>query len=303
MHLRWIRTVLLLTTALGVAAASGDPRTKAADPDQRAQEVLAVVAGEPITVQALRAYAMTHPLVGGYLAVPGQGHVVLEDMIAMRLFLKEGERAGIPRDPDMNDERYYHRVRLELVPPCPEPDEEALRTHYERHKHRYSTPTYLRLRRIGLKAATPEQRERARARLRELRSQILEGKENFAAAAERWTEDVLGKGRGGDVGFVPFEDPEDPFLKRLGALEDGGVSEPLVQGDYVFIYQVTARRDPIPTPYEDLDPAKLREDYARACYDERFLAKVEELKRRWDVEYRYEGVPYWPEDWERLRKR
>ncbi len=266
-------------------------------------EVLAVVAGEPVTTQALRAYALSHPLIGGYLSVPGKGHLVLEDMIAMRLFLKEGRRLGIPREPDMNDELYYHRVRLRLVPPCPEPDDEALRAFYERHKGRYSTPTYLRLRRIGLKATTPQARAAARRRLLEIREAIQRGEIDFGQAAERWTEDVLGKGRGGDVGFVPFEDPEDPLLRRLSALGEGALSEPMVQGDYVFIYQVTARRDPIPSAYEELDPDTLRKDYAKTCYDERFIEKLDELKQRWKVEYRYEGVPYWPEDWERLKKR
>ncbi len=297
MRKAWAWFLMALWVGLAHAAA---PTGKSAGGHD--DEVLAVVAGEPITVRALRAYAMSHPLIGAYLAVPGQGHLVLEDMIAMRLFLKEGRRVGIPRDTDMNDELYYHRVRLKLVPPCPEPDEQALREFYERHKERFSTPTYLRLRRIGIRAQSAEEQVAARRRLLEIRRRILRGETDFAKAADHWSEDVLGKGRGGDVGFVPFEDPNDPLLRRLLALEDGAISEPMVQGDYVFIYQVTARRDPIPTPYAALDPAELRKDYAKVCYDERFLEKLEALKRRWKVEYRYDGVPYWPEDWERLRR-
>ena len=292
----------LLILLLLLSGIAGSPAAeRGAHPHD--DEILAVVAGEPITVRALRAYAMSHPLVGAYLAVPGKGHLVLEDMIAMRLFLKEGQRVGIPRDPGMEDELYYHRVRLRLVPPCPDPDAETLRAFYERHKDRYSTPTYLRLRRIGIRTGDDlAARDRARKRLLEIRRRIQSGTLDFAEAAERWTEDVLGKGRGGDVGFVPFEDPDDPFLEQLLALKPGAVSEPVVQGDYVFIYQVTARRDPIPTPYAELDPKALHDDYLKGCYDERFLAKLAALKKRWKVEYRYEGVPYWPEDWERLRK-
>ena len=145
-RLLWLVLALWGTGAAAAAGADG--------------KVLARIAGEPVTVSDLRAYVETVPMLATQLQVPGGPMRVLDDLIAQRLLVREGQRRGIPRPHDRkgDDSFYAFRVRNAVVEKCPEPTDESVRAYYDAHPEEFATPLMLRLRRIADEAGPPRTR-------------------------------------------------------------------------------------------------------------------------------------------------
>lgn len=284
MSLLRILLVLLAVQPLGIIAAQ-----------EQEPVTLATVAGEPITDQDLVRYARSMPLLTAYLGAPGGPMRILDNMIKERLLILEGERLGIPRPSEAQggESAYLLRVRKALMKPCPEPTEASARAYYQAYPEDFSTSLYLRLRRIGL-VVTPETEAEVKQRLEQLRRRIESGEIGFAEAAEKVSQDPMGKGRGGDIGFVPDTDPDNPLMAMLRTAKEGEIVGPLRQQDMVYLYQVTDRREPILEPYataKEHAPEKQRQ----ACRQQALQEVFAELKKRWQVEVLVEDIAIWPE--------
>lgn len=256
----------------------------------RENPVLATI-GTDYTVSKvdLISYARPLPNLFPYLTIPGGPRRILDDMIKTRLLINEGLRLGMPRPgPESGgDTAYAIAVRLRLAPRCAAPDESTVRAYYDAHPEQFSSPAFLRLNRFGLRF-TPENREAVSARLQALVGNLVRGETSFAALAPD-SDDEFGKSRAGDLGFVAQEDTSSPITAELLKAKIGQIVGPLEQGDMLYLYQITARRDGVLEPYAGIR-ANVAEKQQQACYTQRVNEMFETLKQRWPVKYLLDDI-------------
>lgn len=234
-------------------------------------------------------YARPLPNLYPYLTIPGGPKRILEDMIRTRLLIMEGERLGMPRPgaESGGDTAYAIAVRLRLAPRCAPPDETAARTYFNAHPEQFSTPLFLRLNRFGLKY-TPENREKINARLQSLAAQLSKGEVTFAAIAAD-SDDEFDRFRKGDLGYVAQDDASNPIMAELAKAGTGQVIGPLEQGEMLYLYQITGRREPLPESYENIK-AVVAEKQQTDCYRQRVETMFDTLKQRWPVKILLDNI-------------
>jgi peptidyl-prolyl cis-trans isomerase C len=109
---------------------------------------------------------------------------------------------------------------------------------------------------LRVPAGTPEaERAQARAKLTELRAQLVAGKLDFAEAAKAHSQDPSAQ-KGGDLGWFPrlwvFD---DAFARPAFALQVGQISD-VVQTDYgLHLIKVTDRKPGQPSEYDKIKDA------------------------------------------------
>ncbi len=248
-------------------------------------QVLARIAGEPITMQTLREYVRLWPQLAGTLAVPVTGvKQVLNQYIEDQLLMLEGERLGLERPPqgEGGDAAYLNTLTNRLIEPCAEPTALEGRAFYDANPMQFSTPPWVRLRRLGLKY-DEENHSALQAKLIQLQDEIAEGKMSFETAVATYSEDELTKNRQhGDLGFIAI-DVEDPVRQLLATAPINAIVGPITDQELISLYQITARREPILSDYEAVKE-KAREAAFVACRRENTRVTVEALKQRWPVE-------------------
>ncbi|MFN3398175.1 MAG: peptidylprolyl isomerase [Sulfurimicrobium sp.] len=253
--------------------------------------VLATVAEHAITKQDLLNYGRESPYLLPYLGIPGGPMRILKDMINERLLILEGGRLGIAQG-EQSDPAFAYQIRGYLAPPCPIPDDSAARAFYDAHPEKFSTPLFLRLNRAGFRFS-PHNEAEISQRLAVLRERLSRGENTFAAAAAQGDDDI-GKARSGDLGFLPYDNPDNPVMSELSAAPIGQIVGPVKQQDMLYLYQVTARREPILAPYPQVRneaATQQREDCSKQKFDKLF----EELKQRWPVKMLVDEIDVRPE--------
>ncbi|GAB6067987.1 hypothetical protein JCM13664_13060 [Methylothermus subterraneus] len=245
--------------------------------------VLAVIGDEKITAGQVRAYVKKRPLLAGYLATGYPGwRRVLVDLIDLRLLNREGERLKIPREAEDDEDLYALRVKRKLLPPCAKPDEKGAKRFYQEHPERFSTPAFVRLNRLELPVSAQIEGKPAIEFLQEAGERVRAGEKNLAELAELCPQ---GKACLQDLGFVrteAFAELGEAGLKALQTAKVGEVVGPLVVGEWVYLYQVTARREPILAPWEQVQ-AEAAEEALRFCRSEAFARLRQDLYRRYGV--------------------
>lgn len=290
--------LLLLFLAL-LTGATRNVNTEAADLAVTPAEVVATVDGEPITERDIIEFARRSPLLVNYLGLPGGPMWLLDLIITDRLMLREGERRGIPRPEGDDDTQTLYLQRLEnrLIARCePLNSEQELKAFYDSHIDRFSSPLLLRFRRIGLRLDPADDDDIAdkHAQLQTLKERLQRGERQFAAAADELSEDPIGSGRGGDIGFVSMEGQEGPVFELFRQAEEETIIGPLLEEGMIYLYQVTDRREPIPDPFEAVRD-RIGRDYQRFCRQRALQELVTELKTRWPVEVLVDDISIHPE--------
>ncbi len=266
------RILLLLCIAL----------TPVSHADSPSGTVLAKVGDETVTLADLREYARLNPYFFAHMQIPGGPSKVLNNLITERLLAKEGERRGIPRtEATKLEARYAYSVRETLLKPCPAPSEQEAKGFYDQNIDIFSTPLYMRLSRITLSAGSNP--EAVMARLSDIRSRIERGESDIATLADELSEDPVGKGNGGDLGYLPIKLSEPGDMADLVDLQIGAMHGPIVQGSFVSLYRVTGRHEPIPEPFEDVQEKVIKAQMAH-CHNKQLEPLLAELKSRWPVE-------------------
>lgn len=262
-------------------------------PAAAAQEVVATVDGQPITDRDIVRFAQKTPQLAGYLAVPGGPMRLLRQIIEDRLLLLEGERLGIPRPGDGDDLLYLQYLQKELVQQCPPPSAAEVRQFFDDHIELFSTPLMLRLSRIGLRS-TPENTEQVSDDLAAIKQQIESGERDFAAVADQISDDLIGQGRGGDIGFIAIDVDTNPLFKLFVEADPERVIGPVLEQDMLYLYRVTDRREPIAEEFERVRDQAERE-YFRVCREKNLDALMAELRRRWPVSVLVDDISIRPE--------
>jgi hypothetical protein len=243
--------------------------------------ILAEIDGQKILASQVRTYVKTRPLLAGYLLTGYPGwKQVLEDLIHLRLLNLEGKRVGIPKEEGDDEDLYALRVKRKLLPPCEKPDEKEAKRFYKAHPELFSTPAFVRLQRIELPTSVQIEGQDALTFLQTAAEQVRKGRVSLDDLARRCPSQCLH-----DLGFVRTDglvSLEDRALAELQTAEVGGVVGPLKVGEWVYLYQVTARREPILTPWEQAKE-EAAEVALRFCQQQAFAKLKEELYRRYHV--------------------
>jgi peptidyl-prolyl cis-trans isomerase D len=168
-------------------------------------------------------------------------------------------------------------VQQRHFPPPPQPSEQALRTHYDKHLDQYVIPEQVRVRQILLRVAPnapeddiAEALARAKAAFERLRAG-----EAFAVVASDVTENADLKADGGDMGFIPLVKGTD-VDKVLSPLDVGEFTEVLRSERGFEIFQLVARRDPIQATFDQARDA-IEHELTKAEFDRRRAKYLKEL--------------------------
>lgn len=257
-----------------------------------AEEVVAIVNGESITDRDVAEFGKRSPQFAPYLSAPGGPMRLLRLMIDDRLLLLEGERQKIPRPSEGSSTLYLMKLQDELVESCPEPSDEIIEQFYNTERDLFSTPLYLRLRRIGL-MIDPTDLQPVIDRLTAIKHAIDAGDKDFGAVADEISEDIIGQGRGGDIGYRPIDVQHNPMLSIFVEAEAGETIGPVFEETLAFLYQVTGRRDPILEPLDAIRDEVARH-YARTCRARNLDRLIERLEARWPVEILVDDIDIRP---------
>ncbi len=117
------------------------------------------------------------------------------------------------------------RALIPQVAPVQISDEE-LRKAYDERKKQFDQPEQIRVSHILIRAAGPQQEDRAKQTILLIQGRLARG-EKFADLAKQYSEDPGSKDRGGDLGFVNKGTLDPAFEQAAFALKAGEVSGPV----------------------------------------------------------------------------
>lgn len=272
----WLYTSL---TALAVEKSSAEP--------------VATVGGDTITDRDIVDYAFQYPQLMSELRTPGGPMRILEYMIGDRLMLLEGRRQGIPEPNSKDLRQYLTEIEQRLLKPCPPPTEAQAKTYYDNNPKLFSSPLRLRLQRIGLDTSAA-QIEAHTSKLLAVKRQIESGESEFAAIADQISEDLIGNGRGGDIGYVSIDVDANPAYQIFLQAGPETIIGPIEEPGKLYLYRVTGRQDPILDDFSSVKrDAAL--GYARDCKQRTVADLLAQLRERWPVEILVEQISITPE--------
>jgi parvulin-like peptidyl-prolyl isomerase len=137
---------------------------------------------------------------------------------------------------------------------------------------------------LRLAPDAPEaEKQKAMAKLNDLRSQIIAGKLDFAQAARDNSQCPSAK-EGGDIGYFPRKwAVEEPFAKAAFALQVGEVSE-VVQTDFgLHLIKVTDRKKE-DRPPETMDFDKIKDSVRAMCIEDMRQGILGQLRKQATIE-------------------
>jgi parvulin-like peptidyl-prolyl isomerase len=127
--------------------------------------------------------------------------------------------------------------------------------------------------------ATESERAQARAKLTELRGQILAGKADFAEAAKAHSQCPTAE-KGGDLGFILRKwMVEEPFARTAFALPVGQVSDVVETEFGLHLIKATDRKPGQPSDY-----SKIKEQVVEICIQDLFFNVLAQQRKAAKVE-------------------
>ena len=137
----------------------------------------------------------------------------------------------------------YVEIPIEKASAPPEPGDAELREFYAKKKDDFKSPAMRRIRVIEIeKKATAADEEDVRARLADLRADLVKGTIDFAEAAKDYSDDEATKDKAGDLGFFKKGDMAPDFEKVAFSMKPGELSEPFRTEVGYHILKVEGRK-------------------------------------------------------------
>ncbi|WP_417594685.1 SurA N-terminal domain-containing protein [Oceanospirillum sp.] len=152
--------------------------------------------------------------------------------------------------------------------------EEALQSAYASYQQRNATQASYYASHILLDTDSRSEEE-AVAELESIKTRVEQG-ESFAALAKEFSEDVGSSADGGKLGLVEPDSFDADFENALFALEEGGVSEPVVTEFGVHLVYLDKKETVKQASYEEMRPTLLADLEAKEAAD-KYLLMTEEL--------------------------
>jgi len=249
----FVRSLLSFTIMLtfGCAGKKDEKKKLPNDPST----LVAVVAGDSITLQDFKLFALKRKYEKFDLSVPSNRQYVLDDAVKASAIAKwasdehYGERSEVRKKVEtMRDEYLYQRtVRHQVIMPLLQ--ESDLKSYYEKMK------IEVRLKQIfvgqgevdGKFKLSPSGKMKNHAYAQSLSDSIYNAvkarPEIFDAMVEQYSDDVQSKLAGGDLGFLRYDQIEARFQEVIFSLKESEVSKPIEGGNGFHIFKLMERRN------------------------------------------------------------
>lgn len=180
---------------------------------------------------------------------------VVQEMALARALALEGESQGVSRRKEGGEDRfddiYAHAIFKSMSPVCEAPkDEEDARAFYDKNPKAFTAPTTVRLSRIILPAGSTIEGEPAGSWLMNQVQAMGAGIRKFDDAASK-AEQVYMLEAQGDLGWVALN-AENQILRALGSANQGDFVGPVKDGEFVYLFQIVAKRPSLIVPWKDV---------------------------------------------------
>jgi parvulin-like peptidyl-prolyl isomerase len=154
-----------------------------------------------------------------------------------------------------NDVSYRLRLKAYLIGKLPDA---AVKAYYDENKLFFDR-VFVRAQHVLLRVPNPPgapasaaEKQATRARLVEIRQQILEGKITFEQAAKTYSQ-CPSNVNGGDIGFFPYKFViQEPIVRAAFAMKINEVSDIIETEMGYHIIKVTERKEGQPSRFEDV---------------------------------------------------
>ena len=262
---------LLALSALALMVSSHVARA------ENANDVVAVVGTKQITVKEFN--DKFNEVVKQTINPPTK-ELFLEDLIRYEVGVQEAVKRGIPEDPIVKErirqEYYKGLIEKELGPKISEikVNEKEMQDFYAKNPEIRTSHILIEFR----QDATPEQRKIAENRAKEIFEEVKKSKRPFEELVGLYSDDVLSKRTGGDVGWQSRVTLVPMYYDTAMKMKVGEVKG-LIETQYGFhIIKVTGRRG-----FADANKRQIR----AAVFDEKrkelFDAYFAKLKKQYPL--------------------
>jgi parvulin-like peptidyl-prolyl isomerase len=266
-----------------------------------AAEIVATVNGRPITADAVRQEMIRRgaDFLGGYDELE-EKEALLEDVVRTEVLAQAAEQAGYDKDPEVVEatkrlmaQKYWAAHMGQVAVDEAEVTGDEVRTYYEQHRERWTTPERARGAVILLRFppnATAEQqqavREKAAAVLKEAKRQPP-AERLFGSLAAAHSDDTATKLRGGDIGWIPKGGQhyrwDDAVVAALFSIADvGGLAAPVETARGVCLVKLVDRDGGGVDELAELAP-RIRSEIANERRRSRDAREYAALRAQYDV--------------------
>jgi len=307
-------------TAGAAAAAAAPPPALAQD---KIPAVVAKVNGKPIAKgDLLKVADQYHAQAPGMTETADFYRKILDQLIANELLLQEAKAAGVTASDDEANkqlaelkgrfptpEKYQEELKknglteADLVKQTRElmvvqkfvetkvvndvkVSDQDVKAFYDKNPDKLTRPERIHLRHILVKvdkAATPEDKKKARAKIDELLAKLKAGGD-FAKLAEESSDDPGSKPRGGDLSWVSRGQMVKPFEDAAFALKQPNELSPVVESQFGFhIIQLVEHQDAGKVPFDEVKD-KIAGFLKQQQQKEKFFDHIKVLKDKAKVE-------------------
>jgi parvulin-like peptidyl-prolyl isomerase len=269
------RNITLNTVTLILALAFGCAFSSHAQADDK--DVVAVAGTKSITVKD---FNERYNEVAKKSLVPPSKDLFLEDLIRYEIGVQEAVKRGIPDEAVVKErirqEYYKGLIEKELGQKISEikVTDKEMQDWYKDHPEIRSSHILIEFR----PEATADQKKAAKDRAQEILSEVKKSKRPFEELVGLYTDDVLSKRTGGDVGWQSRVTLAPSYYDAISKMKVGDVSG-LIETQYGYhIIKVTGRRG-----YGDADKRAIRAGVYDEKRNELFNAYFVKLKKQYTV--------------------
>jgi peptidyl-prolyl cis-trans isomerase D len=155
--------------------------------------------------------------------------IKLQTYLVAQVYVPENEVLDRYKRQNVTMRAQYVQIPVQNQDAAPyEPSDAELRALYDRKKDDFKAPAMRRVRVMEIeKKPTAADEEDIRARVADLRADIVDGTLDFAEAAKEYSDDNTTADKGGDLGFLKKGDMDPAFDAVAFAMKPGQISEPV----------------------------------------------------------------------------
>lgn len=227
-------------------------------------KTLVDINGTKITEGYLDFLSTINPNIAAQLSTPFGKKQILDSMVEQELLYQASKKGGLAGKPEVKAKLDLYN-KLVLAQSFIEASaEKEGKKYYDEHKNEFER---LKMSHIMIRFATPEElkaskktknpnmakhnEQQALALANQIADKVSKG-ENFAKAAKEYSEDMMTKEQGGDLGFISKEDPRltrrgfQPLIEKAFTMKVGETAGPIKTTEGYHILTLTQPAEQAP---------------------------------------------------------